>query len=232
MPSPILRSHRADDGVQAETQFGAVPEQQAQPPSAELRTASAASQHGPARSTTARERLGLPRCRSREANRASSACRPAIRAATSARRSAISCGSSARRVAAVARMTPARDLRRVVERHVEPAQVDQQPQVLDIRVAVLAVGVLAPAGARAASRIARRTGPCRSTPRPVPPARRSSSAQQTLEWLECQEAAATAAGASSTRALSCASSRFMPAEPSIATSGDRSRHLPCICAAP
>ena len=80
----------------ADAQFAAVPEQQAQPPPAELRTASAASQHGPPRSTTARERLVvLPRCRSRDASRASSACRPAIREATSARRSAIRCGSSA-----------------------------------------------------------------------------------------------------------------------------------------
>ena len=127
----------------------AVPEQQAQPPPAEPRTASAASQHGPPRSTTARERLVvLPRCRSRDASRASSACRPAIREATSARRSAIRCGSSAVEFAAVAGMTPARDLRRVVERHVEPAQVDQEPQVLDIRLAVLAVGVLAPVGPR------------------------------------------------------------------------------------
>ena len=130
-------------------QFAAVPEQQAQPPPAELMTASAASQHGPPRSTTARERLVvLPRCRSRDASRASSACRPAIREATSARRSAITCGSSAVEFAAVAGMTPARDLRGVVERHVEPAQVDQEPQVLDIRLAVLAVGVLAPVCAR------------------------------------------------------------------------------------
>ena len=79
-----------------EPQFGAGLEQHAQPAPPALRTASAASQHGPPRSTTARERLVvLPRCRSRDASRASSACRPAIREATSARRSAIRRGSSA-----------------------------------------------------------------------------------------------------------------------------------------
>ena len=54
----------------------------------------------------------------------------------------------ARRLGAVARVAPRRDLRRVVERDVEAAEVDQQPQVLDVGLAVVAVVVVAAAPAR------------------------------------------------------------------------------------
>src|SRR5262245_31155499 len=52
------------------------------------------------------------------------------------------------RLAAMARMAPAGDPGRVVEREVKPAQLDQQSQVLDRGLVVLAVVVVATAGRR------------------------------------------------------------------------------------
>jgi hypothetical protein len=49
---------------------------------------------------------------------------------------------------AVSGMTPARDPRGILERDVEPTQVDQQTQMLDVRFAVLAIGVVSSIGAR------------------------------------------------------------------------------------
>lgn len=46
------------------------------------------------------------------------------------------------RVGAMARVTPARDPAGVPERNVESAKVDQQAQVLDVRLAVLAIVVV------------------------------------------------------------------------------------------
>ena len=51
------------------------------------------------------------------------------------------------RVGAVAGVAPARDPAGVVERDVEPAEVDQQAQVLDVRLAVVAI-VVVPSRAR------------------------------------------------------------------------------------
>jgi hypothetical protein len=45
-------------------------------------------------------------------------------------------------------MAPAGDPGGILEREIEPAQVDDQPQVLDVGSAVLAVRVVAPTGAR------------------------------------------------------------------------------------
>jgi hypothetical protein len=57
-------------------------------------------------------------------------------------------GQLRRAVGTVPGVAPAGDLAGVPERHVEPAKVDQQPQMLDVRVAVVAVGVVAAGGAR------------------------------------------------------------------------------------
>ena len=42
---------------------------------------------------------------------------------------------------AMSGVAPARDLARIAERHVEPTEVDQQTQVLDVGLAVLAIVV-------------------------------------------------------------------------------------------
>ena len=57
-------------------------------------------------------------------------------------------GQFGRHVRAVSGVTPAGDPRGIVERNVEPAQVDQQAQMFDVRLAVLAIGVVSPLGAR------------------------------------------------------------------------------------
>ena len=41
-------------------------------------------------------------------------------------------------------MAPTRDLARITERNVEPTQVDQETQVFDVGLAVLAIGVVSP----------------------------------------------------------------------------------------
>ena len=55
-------------------------------------------------------------------------------------------------VGAVAGMTPTRDLAGIPERDVEPAKLDQQPQMLNVRSCVVAVVVIPPRGAREPSR--------------------------------------------------------------------------------
>ena len=52
------------------------------------------------------------------------------------------------RLGAVSRVAPAGDPGGILERDIEPAQVDEQAQVLDILLTVVAVGVLAPARRR------------------------------------------------------------------------------------
>ena len=154
------------------------------PPSAAPTTASAASQHGPSR--TSRDRRGRSRCPSSPASRASRACSPAIRSAISARRPAIIRGQLRSRVAAVPGMAPAGDPGRIVEREIEAAKVDDQAQVLDIGRAVFAVRVVSPTGSRKPPRAlveAHRVG--RDADRRLP-VRRSACGQETLEWLRCQ----------------------------------------------
>jgi hypothetical protein len=41
-------------------------------------------------------------------------------------------------------MAPTRDLAGVLERDIEPAKLDQQPQMLDVRFAVVAIVVVPP----------------------------------------------------------------------------------------
>lgn len=50
------------------------------------------------------------------------------------------------RLGAVPRMAPARDPGGILERDIEPTQIDEQAQVLDICLAVLAVGVVSSGG--------------------------------------------------------------------------------------
>ena len=55
-------------------------------------------------------------------------------------------------VGAVAGMAPTRDLAGVPERDIEPAKLDQQPQMLDVRFAIVAIVVVPPRGAREPAR--------------------------------------------------------------------------------
>ena len=144
-------------------------------------------------------------------------------------------------VGAVAGMTPTRDLAGVPERDVEPAKLDQQPQMLNVR-SCRSRGSRYPAARReGAIPSARRSGRCRSRHQPVVPVRRFSWRKQTLEWFECQgfatfrrasadlppyEVAATTAGAFSTFSLRRRSSRSGPALPSAAITGPSNRQRP------
>jgi hypothetical protein len=51
------------------------------------------------------------------------------------------------RLRAVSRVAPAGDPRGILERNIQPAQIDDQAQVLDIRLGVLTVGVVSSGGA-------------------------------------------------------------------------------------
>ena len=131
-----------DDDPSSQIAPGEAGAQQAQPPSADPRTASAAAQHGPESVKTWSVRRGRSRCRSSPARRESRAWSPAIRSAISARRSTMRRGSSA----VVSAQCPAwhqlGDAAGILERHAKPTQVDQEPQMLDIGLAVVTVGVV------------------------------------------------------------------------------------------
>ena len=124
--------------------------QHAHVPAALPTAASAASQHGP--SMTARDRRGRTKCPSSPARRASSSWSPAIRWAISARRSAMRRGNSAVVSAQWPEWRQPGDQGRVLEWDIEASQVDQKAQVLDVGLAVLAIGVVASRGPREPAR--------------------------------------------------------------------------------
>ena len=158
-------------------------EQQAQPPSAAPTTASAASQHGPSRTA----RIGA------NAQVAEESRQPGVQG-LQPRDALGDLGSpsidQARqlggRVPAVPGVAPARDPGGILERDVEPPQVDDQAQVLDVRRSVLAVGVVPSGRTRQPARAFVEADGVRRDADLVGPVRRSSCVQQTLEWLRCQ----------------------------------------------
>ena len=168
-------------------------------PNREPATAAPDEQHGQPPSAAPHDRVGRlatraiedgerrrcrPRCPSRPARLTSRASSPSDPVRDSARRSVIS------RAARPCNpqwpgMAPAGDPCRVVERDIKPTKVDDQPQVLDVRLAIVPIRVVPPGGSRQPAGafvepdgIRRDADVAASSPIRI--------AQETLESFECQ----------------------------------------------
>jgi hypothetical protein len=153
------------------------------------------------------------------------------------------------RVRTVPGVAPARDLRRVLEREIEAAKVDDQAKVLDVRWTVLPIGIVAPTRSREPARafveahgVRRNADGLREFTDPHANSKPWSGSDVNgpcgpLSVRRCRprcpgsaqgghDIAGAMAAAASTWALSRSSSRAGPAFASIASIGDSSRHMP------